>query len=99
MVMLQARKKIEIILGQTYIPRVLSLVKQANISGYTLIKNVLGSGIHGEQDAQELIDVTTNSYFIIIATEEKAKFFAEQVQLLMKKSGGMLLVSDVQLII
>ncbi len=96
--MLQARKKIEIVLGQTFVPRILHFITQLNIGGYTLIKNVIGLGDHGEQDCQELVDVHSNSYFIIVTTQEKAEAFIQQVRPLIEKTGGMLLISDVQLV-
>lgn len=95
---MQARKKIEVIIGQMYVPRILELITKSRIGGYTLIKNVIGSGDHGEQDAQELIDVNTNSYFIIITTHAKAELLMQDVKDLMEKTGGMLLVSDIQLV-
>ena len=88
--------KVEIIIEQVQLPLILNLLKQLNITGYTLIKDVIGSGIHGEYDGQELSDLMKNSYFIILVPQEKAEALVQQAEPILTKIGGVIIRSTVQ---
>ena len=92
---MQEITKIEIIVEQVQIPRILNLLQQLNISGYTLIKDIIGSGIHGEYDGQELSDLMKNSYFIILIPEEKANALVQLAKPFLTKCGGVIMSSRV----
>jgi nitrogen regulatory protein PII len=91
--MLQAVKKIEIIVSNLEVPSILRILKKNLIEDYTLINNVEGSGAHGYTGDNSLM----NSYIIIILTDlELAIKASDAIQPLLKKLGGILILSDAQ---
>jgi nitrogen regulatory protein PII len=91
--MLQPVKKIEIIVSYLEVPAVLKILKKNLVKRYTVINNVSGSGEHGYSGD----DLITNSYIMIICTElELAEQLSIAMQPLLKKLGGIFIVTDGQ---
>ena len=91
--MLQSVKKIEIIVSNLEVPSILKILKKNSVKDYTLINNVEGNGQYGYTGDNSL----TNSYIIIILTDlELAAKASDAIQPLLKKLGGILIVSDAQ---
>jgi nitrogen regulatory protein PII len=91
--MLQTVKKVEIIVNYLEVPSVLKILKKNLVKNYTVINNVSGSGEHGYSGD----DLITNSYIMIICTElEMATQLSNAMQPLLKKLGGIFIVSDAQ---
>jgi nitrogen regulatory protein PII len=91
--MLQSVKKIEIIVSDLEFPAVLKILKKNLVKHYTVINNVSGSGEHGYSGD----DLITNSYIMIICTElEMAEQLSNAMQPLLKKLGGIFIVTDAQ---
>jgi nitrogen regulatory protein PII len=91
--MLQPIKKIEIIVSYLEVPSVLKILKKNLIKRYTVINNVSGSGEHGYSGD----DLITNSYIMIICTElELAEQLSIAMQPLLKKLGGIFIITDGQ---
>lgn len=87
-------KKVEIIAASVEVKKIIKMLEDIEVSGYTLIRDVEGDGDRGRRLADELTDVFSNSYFIICCTEEKADLIADKVQPRLKKFGGACIVSD-----
>ncbi|WP_310483071.1 P-II family nitrogen regulator [Chamaesiphon sp. VAR_48_metabat_403] len=91
--MLQSVKKVEIIVSYLEVPAVLKILKKNLVQGYTVINNVSGSGEHGYSGD----DLITNSYIMIICTElAMAEQLSNALQPLLKKLGGIFIVTDAQ---
>lgn len=91
--MLQSVKKIEIIVSELEVPAVLKILKKNLIKNYTVINNVSGNGEHGYSGD----DLITNSYIMIICTDlEMAEQLSNAMRPLLKKLGGILIVTDAQ---
>jgi nitrogen regulatory protein PII len=91
--MLQPVKKIEIILSDLEVPALLKILKKNDIENYTLISNVSGRGSSGYSGDNLL----TNSYIMLICTKlEKADEICLAIEPLLKKLGGISIVSDAQ---
>ncbi len=91
--MLQPVKKVEIIVSYLEVPAVLKILKKNLVKRYTVINNVSGSGEHGYAGD----DLITNSYIVIICTElEMAEQLSNAMQPLLKKLGGIFIISDAQ---
>jgi nitrogen regulatory protein PII len=89
--MLQPIKKIEIIVSYLEVPAVLKILKKNLVKRYTVINNVSGSGEHGYSGD----DLITNSYIMIICTElELAEQLSTAMQPLLKKLGGIFIITD-----
>ena len=91
--MLQPIKKIEIIVSYLEVPAVLKILKKNLVKRYTVINNISGSGEHGYSGD----DLITNSYIMIICTElELAEQLSTAMQPLLKKLGGIFIITDGQ---
>jgi hypothetical protein len=91
--MLQPIKKIEIIVSYLEVPAVLKILKKNLVKRYTVINNVSCSGEHGYSGD----DLITNSYIMIICTElELAEQLSIAMQPLLKKLGGIFIITDGQ---
>lgn len=91
--MLQPVKKVEIIVSYLEVPAVIKILKKNFVPGYTIVNNVSGSGEHGYAGD----DLITNSYIMIICTElAMAEQLSNAMQPLLKKLGGIFIVSDAQ---
>lgn len=91
--MLQSVKKIEIIVSCLEVPAVLKILRKNSIERYTVINNISGSGEHGYSGD----DLITNSYIMIICTDlELAEQLSNAMRPLLKKLGGIFVVTDAQ---
>jgi nitrogen regulatory protein PII len=91
--MLQSVKKIEIIVSDVEVPAVLKILKKCQIKNYTIINNISGTGSHGNSSDGLL----TNSYIMIISNElEMFEKLLKDIEPLLKKLGGIFIVSDAQ---
>jgi nitrogen regulatory protein PII len=91
--MLQTVKRVEIIVSSLEVAAVLKVLKKNQIANYTLIENVSGSGEHGLHGD----DLITNTYIIVICPDTEAiEPLTLALEPLMKKMGGIVIVSDAQ---
>jgi nitrogen regulatory protein PII len=91
--MLQSVKKVEIIVNYLEVAAVIKILKKNMINNYTVINNVSGSGEHGYSGD----DLITNSYIMIICTDlDIAEQLSKAMEPLLKKLGGIFIVSDAQ---
>ncbi len=91
--MLQTVKKVEIIVSELEIPAILKILKKNLVKNYTVINNLSGSGEHGFSGD----DLITNSCIIVICTEpEMPEQLSKAMQPIMKKLGGIFIVTDAQ---
>ncbi len=96
---MKALKRVEIITGSLESSKVIRILDQNQINGYTLIKNVLGRGDKGEQDGEGLHNAFQNTYFLVACSEDELDKITEPLRKLLKTSGGVCLISDAQWLI
>ncbi|MEZ0322974.1 MAG: transcriptional regulator [Hydrogenothermaceae bacterium] len=96
---MEARKKIEVVIDSYHLGKVTEVFEKNGISGYTIIKDVIGKGERGLMSADELTDAFKNSYIFTVCNEEKALKILEQLRPILKKYGGVCLLSDVMWLI
>ena len=92
-------KKLEIVMDSLHLSKVLELLEKEGVSGYTLIKDVLGKGERGIMSGDELTDVFKNSYVFTVCDDNLATSIAKKVEPLLKRYGGICVISDVQHIV
>lgn len=92
------RKKVEIIIEVVKIPKIIRLIDEMGLPGYSILHNVEGRGFHGTRDAEGVgvTDVLRNDYVLIICTNEEAQLLLDEVAPILKKFGGICYISDVQ---
>ena len=87
-------KRIEIIVDELELPKVLKLLDAAGVSGYTVIKDATGKGDRGLRGGDELTGVFANSYVMTACPSEKVNLIVESIRPILKQRGGVCLVSD-----
>lgn len=73
---------------------VIDLLKRNQIEHYTLYKNVEGCGERGTRDDHVFGDKFENITFVVACDENQLQSVVNEVRLLLKKFGGICLVSD-----
>ncbi len=92
-------KRIEIIIDALGLPGVLKLLDAAGVSGYTVIRDATGKGERGNRDGGELSGTFINSYVLTACSSEQFLSVVESVRPILKRYGGVCLVSDAQWLI
>ena len=92
-------KRIEIIIDALALPAVLKLLDAAGMSGYIVIKDATGKGERGERGGGELSGTFINSYVMTACPPEQVSTVVEALRPILKRYGGVCLVSDAQWLI
>jgi nitrogen regulatory protein PII len=87
-------KKIEIVIDALHRHEVLSLLERGGVTGYTVVHQVTGRGERGERAGDDLTDVFTNCMILAAASPETIAAVVEELRDLLKRCGGVCLVSD-----
>jgi nitrogen regulatory protein P-II 1 len=88
-------KRIEIIIEEPMAPKMVALLREMDVSGFTSISNASGEGDRGIRRADELAGDSSNTLFIIACEDEAmVERVIEGVRPLIARSGGICLVSD-----
>lgn len=88
-------KKIEIIAEAAEIENIIQIFESLDVSGHTIINDISGKGGRGNRFADELTDVFKNKYILTVCDQQKAAKITEAVRPILKKRGGICIVSDV----
>jgi nitrogen regulatory protein PII len=96
---MQPVKRIEIIMDSTGLGKIAKILESVGVSGYTVIRDVTGSGDRGLRPGDELTDVFKNTYVMTACPEEKVQQIVDAIRPVLKRFGGVCLVSDAQWII
>jgi nitrogen regulatory protein PII len=88
-------KKVEIIVEALETENITNILETIGVSGFTILNDISGRGERGNRLADELTDVFKNKYIITICEENKVSKIVESVRPILKKVGGVCLVSDV----
>jgi nitrogen regulatory protein PII len=87
-------KRIEIVTDALEMREVTKLLEAHGVTGWTIVRDVVGSGERGVQSGDELTDVFKNSMLITACPASKAEELVEGVRKILRKRGGICLVSD-----
>ena len=88
-------KRIEIVIEQPLAERMIETLHALDAPGYTLLRNVGGSGDRGARRADELAGDSSNCLFLIACDDPAAvQRIVEGVRPLLSRFGGICLVSD-----
>lgn len=91
---MQLVKRVEIITGPIEFPSLVAKMDAAGITGYTVIRNVLGKGDQKVNSWDALSNEIENLMVITTMPEEKLTPFVEAIRPLLQQFGGACLVSD-----
>lgn len=92
-------KRVEIVAESDFLPKIIALLDKEYINGYTIIRNASGKGDQGIRDGYGLTDVFQNNYILLACSEEELQRITEPLRKLLKRIGGMCLVSEAKWLI
>ncbi|MBX2850501.1 MAG: hypothetical protein KTR15_02000 [Phycisphaeraceae bacterium] len=93
-----AVKRLEIVIDAAHTPELVRVVKQAGAPGYTLLRDVQGSGDRGERSGDGLSNVYRNCYLVTAVPEDIAMAITEATRPLLERYGGVCLMTDAMLL-
>jgi nitrogen regulatory protein PII len=96
---MQTIKRVEIVTDSLEMKEVIDMIESLGITGYTLIRDVLGKGERGIQSGDELTGVFKNSLLLVACKEGEVSGLVEAIRPMLKKRGGICLVSDAQWVV
>lgn len=91
---MEAVKKIEIVTNSLELPKVLEILEKSGVSGYTVIEDVIGKGKRGRAINDLETRTLSNGYVMSICTEAQEQALIEAIRPVIKKYGGVCIVSD-----
>ncbi len=87
-------KRIEIVIEAAQEDTIRQLIEDAGIDGFTILHAAAGQGQRGERSGDGLSDAFQNVVFVIATPEERVAGFVAAVRPVLKRTGGICLVSD-----
>jgi nitrogen regulatory protein PII len=91
---MQAVKRIEIITDSLEMREVRRVLDGLALTGYSVIRDVTGRGERGIQSGDDLTDVFKNSMVLLACPTERVSEIVEAIRPILKRRGGICLVSD-----
>jgi nitrogen regulatory protein PII len=87
-------KRVEIVINSAFVDATLDLLDQAQVSGYTVIKETSGKGDRGPS-CDDLYCNYHGSFIMTVCTNERQlNCLVEKLKPLLKKAGGVCLIDD-----
>ncbi|MBD2593173.1 transcriptional regulator [Nostoc spongiaeforme FACHB-130] len=91
---MEAIKKVEIVTNSLELPKVLDILEKIGVSGYTVIEDVTGKGDRGRVFNDLESHALTNGYIMSVCTQEQEEELVTEIEPILKKFGGVCIVSD-----
>ena len=91
---MEAVKRIEIVVPEFLVDDVVATLARHALDAFTVVRGVAGRGGRGEQDGRSGESTFSNALLIVSAAPERAGAFLEELRALLKRYGGVCLVSD-----
>ena len=98
MVQTVPRKRIEILVDTPLMPRVVTLLKAVDISGWSLIHVDSGGGRTGEWQQDDVTGASAKTIVLAIASDIKTDELIDAIAPLLDSYGMLLTVGDVQVV-
>jgi PII-like signaling protein len=91
---MQTVARIEIVVDAPHAARIIHLLAEQGIHGYTLIRGVFGAGERGQMLGDEITGVSNNNYILTTCAPDKLEALTAALRPLLKRVGGVCLVSE-----
>jgi hypothetical protein len=91
---MKAVHRIEIVVAAPHAGRVIGILKDQGLPGHTLIRGVSGQGERGQMLGDEVTGASNNNYILTTCPPEKLEDVTEALRPVLKRVGGICLVSD-----
>mgnify|MGYP003438891738 FL=1 len=89
-----AMKRLEIVIGIEQLEELMILLGNNGVRGYTVIKNAGGYGSRGARNPDDVLYEQENVVVVLACKEDQAQVVVGQLRPIMKRLGGMCLISD-----
>ncbi|MBD3220693.1 transcriptional regulator [bacterium] len=86
--------RIEIVIDALHSEKVVELLADLGILGYTLIRSVSGSGERGDRRGDDITGVSNNHYILTTCPPEQLEAVTDALRPLLERVGGVCLTSD-----
>jgi nitrogen regulatory protein PII len=96
---MQAVKRIEIITDAREMREVRAAIERLGITGYSIVREVIGQGDRGTQSGDDLSGVSSNSLLITTCAPGQIDELIGLIRPLLRERGGVCLVSDAQWVV
>ena len=96
---MQAVKRIEIITDAREMREVRTILEGLGLTGYSIVREVIGQGDRGTQSGDELTGVFTNSLLLTTCTPEQLSEVVGAIRPILRQRGGVCLISDAHWVI
>ncbi len=96
---MRAAKKIEIVCDSLEVKNVVKLLEDLGITGYTIIRDVIGKGGRGVRSGDDVTDVFKNSLIVAVCGDELIPDIVKAIRPILKRFGGICLVSETNYVI
>ncbi|MEM6749145.1 MAG: transcriptional regulator [Planctomycetota bacterium] len=91
-------KRIEIVIDKPHLRLVLDMLRELGAPGYTIFEAVAGYGDRGPREGGEFSDALINRYVLTTCPADRVSDLAAALEPLLRRYGGLCLISDAQLI-
>ena len=91
---MQTVQRVEIVVDAAHSGRVVELLRAEGLAGYTLIRGVSGAAERGSQLGDEISGVSNNHYILTTCAPDRLDALAEALRPLLRRVGGICLVSE-----
>lgn len=92
------RKRIEILVDNPLVPKIVNYVKKVDISGWSVIKIASGGGRDGRWQQDEVSGAAAKSIVLLIANEEKANQLTDVLAPLLDSHSLLLTIANVEVV-
>jgi nitrogen regulatory protein PII len=91
---MEAVKRIEIVMPEFLVDDVVGTLGRHAVGAYTVLRGVAGRGERGEQDGRSGEATFSNAMIVVGCAPDRATALLEDLRPLLKRYGGVCLVSD-----
>lgn len=91
-------KRIECVIDSVHVPLVIDALRSAGVNGYTVVRGASGWGDRGARQADGISGVFENCVVLCACNASLLDAAVEKLQPILKRYGGVALVSDAQFI-
>lgn len=96
---MQAVKRIEIITDAREMRAVRATLERLGLTGYSIVREVIGQGDRGAQSGDDLSGVSSNSLLLTTCAPEQLTELVASIRPLLRERGGICLISDAQWVV
>ena len=87
-------KRIEIVIDAPHSRHITELLTKHGLKGWSIVRNVTGSGERGEQRGDEVTGVSSNHLILTTCPPDRIESLLEELRTILTRIGGICMVSD-----